>query len=308
MDNDTGVLAAPWDLEGALTLEDAAQGLLDSEDETDEPEPAEPADEVEAAVDTADEAETDEAEESDDTLTESQSADDPIAKREKELVADYTRKTQKVAEELKAAEASATEYRAKRDDYAAAIQRINEYLEATKPPEPDWAKLRTENPAEYAAQWAERQRWEHDQAAFKAEADKLATEQAEERAEKAKAYQAEQMDRLLTAVPEWQDAAKFKEDGKALRDFGMEAYGISEEEFATISDARFVLMLRDAKVGRTAQSKTAEVVAKAQPTKVLKPGTRETALTGKDAEIARLRKRPSLTAKEAARLYELTSE
>jgi hypothetical protein len=303
---DADTIAAPAWESSALTVEEAATALLESEEETEQvEESADDAEEATADDETDETDDSDEEEESEDTLEESQPADDPVAKKEKELLADYTRKTQEVAEKRKAAEAEATEYRAKREDYAEALKRIDAYLEATKPPEPDWAKLRTENPAEYAAQWAERQRWEHDQQTIKAEADKLAAEKAEENRQKAQAYEADQLERLLTAVPEWKDAEKFKEEGKALREFGIEAYGMEPELFETISDARFVLMLRDAMKYRNVATKTEKVLAK--PSAVLKPGAREQPVTGKEKEIARLRKelRDTGSLRAAAKLYEL---
>lgn len=304
---------------GGLTVEQAAANLLAIEDSypepTDDAAEADPIESEEVEPEEIEESEesesdTDEGEdESDTTLEEeSQEPDDRIAKREKELTADYTRKTQALADERKTFEAERSEVRAMREQYAALLPQIEEALNATKPAEPDWEKLRDSDPAAFAVQWAEWQRFQQREAAVKAEREKVQKQLADEQGAAFTAYLEDQKEKLLQAIPDWQDAEKAKTEKTALYEAGSREYGFTDEDFANVVDHRLVLMLRDALKYRELAKKGKETVeSKKVIQKVLQPGSPASKPKGREAEAIKLRQELKRTGdpRIAAKLFEL---
>ena len=141
--------------------------------------------------------------------------------------ADYTRKTQSLAEERKALERSAAETAQLREQLSESLKRWAVPTEA----EPDWAELATKlPPQEYnlrRVQWEQRQRQkEQARAEFHAMQDQLRAEAI-----------ATERNKLLEAFPEWRDEAKFLNAAKQMAD-GATVYGFSAEEVGQIADHR----------------------------------------------------------------------
>lgn len=161
--------------------------------------------------------------------------------------ADYTRKTQKVAEALKAADTERAEARAKRELYAAQLDKVSKILDSAAPEgEPDWAKLKTElTPDEYAATYTDWQLLERRKQAVKSEQERVAQEkQAEEAEARAKFVQAER-EKLSTTVPEWKDPEKFKAGMTEVVQY-LKGQGFVDAEIGQVVDARHVQLLRKA--------------------------------------------------------------
>lgn len=161
--------------------------------------------------------------------------------------ADYTRKTQAVAEERKKYETLNTEGATQREAYAARLKALDEVLNEQTPPEPDWAKLRQEmKPEEYNATWIAWQ--EHKgKLAQVAEARRKADEAVfkDQKAKYEEHVNAEEA-ALLEAVPEWKDSAKRKADMTKLVEFAVNVAGYDPKELATVTDHRVIKLVRDA--------------------------------------------------------------
>lgn len=161
--------------------------------------------------------------------------------------ADYTRKTQKVAEATKAAEAERAEARAKRDAYAGLLDKAAKLLDAAAPEgEPDWGKLKTElTPDEYAATFTDWQLLERRKQAVKSEQDRIASEQAEEAARARATFVQSEREKLSTTVPDWKDPEKFKAGMTEVVQY-LKGQGFVDAEIGQVVDARHVLLLRKA--------------------------------------------------------------
>jgi hypothetical protein len=175
---------------------------------------------------------------------------------------DYTRKTQTLAEEKKTFLAEQTAIRAARQQYTEKLTQLDAALAALTQ-EPDWDKLRTEDPNVFAQTHAA---WQINQQKINAlraeharEAQALQTEQAEAFHQHLLAEQA----KLFEAVPEWKDEAVSKKERAALLTYGQER-GFSADEIGQVADHRALVILRKAMLYDQAQADAAKAKPKAQ--------------------------------------------
>jgi len=190
--------------------------------------------------------------------------------------ADYTRKTQALAEERKAlrsqveAEALAA-VQQDRLQYQQGLKQLAQALEQLQG-EPDWVDLRGKlEPGEFLKQKAD---WE----ASKAQVEKLKAHEAEvsrqaqeaQAREYLKVVQAEQ-DKLRAAIPEWEKPEVAKAEHAKLLAAGQQ-YGFSEQEIRAVTDHRAILLLRDAMRWRELK-RDAAPRPKTAGIKTAKPGT-----------------------------------
>jgi len=187
--------------------------------------------------------------------------------------ADYTRKTQAVAELRKETEAEKAKVSEARQTYAEKITQLESFLSQNVPSTEGLDALRQTDPAEYAARVADLNRQQQQLAAVQVERQRVQAEQAEEAAKQHSQYLAAERDRLLEVVPEWKaDPTKAQAELQALRAAGAE-YGFSDAELDQVADHRAILLLRDAMRYRQGQKATAQVKPKIAKAPVLKPGT-----------------------------------
>lgn len=158
--------------------------------------------------------------------------------------ADYTRKTQAIAEQRKQAEAELAAARAERQRYAETLRQLEAQMTQAQP-EPDWNRLYAEDPLEYVKQkdaWRDRR----DRAqALQAEQARLAQlQQAEQRA-LLEQHLAVERQRLVETIPEWRDETKAQKEREAIVTWAKRA-GFSDHEIAQSYDHRAVNVLRKA--------------------------------------------------------------
>lgn len=140
----------------------------------------------------------------------------------------------------------------------------------------DWAALRKDDPDEYAAKKVEigERRAELDK--LKREAQETYRQEREQQEtqlrERLQQRQAEEQKRLFEAVPEWNDAERFKADSQRLHEY-LKGQGFADQEIATAADHRLIVMARKAMLYDQGQrGAAAKRVAKAPRT--LRPGAR----------------------------------
>jgi hypothetical protein len=128
----------------------------------------------------------------------------------------------------------------------------------------DWNHLRTTNPGEYAAAQADFQKRqghiEQIMASVETEKQELDTKAQEEFKQRQQAFVMEQFQKVIVNNPQWNDHDKMRSDLNAMADVLNSAYGITPEEFAMVTDARHIEILKDAAAYRkgkeTVQQKT----------------------------------------------------
>ena len=263
-----------WEAQEALLK------MTEPEGETPETEEAAPTEEEESTEETQDESLEEESEETEETESEEEEveeesedtdeepeveADDTIVFEGQEykiddLVkgglrqADYTRKTQALAEQRKGMEAAQQQYtaesqavQAERQQYINALSQIiqSSAQGLDQFARIDWEALKEEDHIEYLSK-----KDEYREAQEKVQQHQFAMQQAQQRQGVESEHQhrimlQQEHKALVDKHPDWADDSKRRELGSKLRDYAM-AEGYSQEELSNLYDHRAVIMLNKA--------------------------------------------------------------
>jgi hypothetical protein len=190
--------------------------------------------------------------------------------------ADYTRKTQAHAEQVRTFEQEASKVREERQLYAARLSQLEQAITDATPQEPDWDKVQLETPDQFPmlrAQWSL-----HKERLAALQAERQRAQEAvtrDQQAAQQQYLQAEQ-EKLLEAIPELKDEAK----AKAVRS-EMVAYvknmGYSTEDIGRITDHRLLVLIDKAMKYDRAQSRKPKITERIEKVKVAVPGSKRVA-------------------------------
>jgi hypothetical protein len=283
-----------------------------SEPESEEVESAEPQDETEEPSEEV-EGETEEAEEQprkeEKFVVKVDGKEIEVPKDELirgyQREADYTRKTQKLAEERKFVESEFQQVRGEREQYAQILGQLQQKLQEFEPAEPDWNRLEYEDPTEYARQWTSHQRRIQQKNAVLAEQLRLQQMQQVESQKHIQNVLQQEVKILKEKIPEWSSPEKAKTEGKALMEYG-QGLGFSEQELNGISDSRALLALHKAWKYDQMMSKRPELQAKIKKApRMATPGS-VGSVSSKSGDINNAKKRLAQTGsvRDAASLFE----
>lgn len=223
--------------------------------------------------------------------------------------ADYTKKSQQVAEERKRLEAESSviaEARKERMEYAQRLQALQEYLEQNAHKEDDIAYLKENDPIGYAIKIAEMTQQREQMMAVRAEQERLAMLQQAENAKLERQQLAQQAELVSQLIPDYADAQKGEALRKELRAYA-KSIGYTDEQIGMVNDARMVKALYDAAQYAKLQKAKPEVTKKvSQAPKALKAGNVKSGKTSSSEQIKRDRSKLKQTGKvkDAARLFE----
>ena len=317
---------------GSITVNQAAQNfasMLDAQEgvdtgagaQTEEEQSESESEEVESAEPQEEAEETSEEVEGDDEESEEEAPRDQkfivkvdgkeIEVPKEELIrgyqreADYTRKTQKLAEERKLVESEFQQVRGEREQYAQILGQLQQKLQEFEPPEPDWNRLEVEDPTEYARQWTSHQRRNQQKYAVQAEQMRLQQLQQAESQKHIQNVLQQEVKILKEKIPEWSSPEKAKTEGKALLEYGL-GLGFSEQELNGISDSRALLALHKAWKYDQMMSKRPELQAKIKKApRMASPGSAGS-VGSKSGELNNAKKRLAQTGsvRDAASLFE----
>lgn len=263
----------------------AIQGILDREGEVEQQEQEVEAPEVEAEP--AEDVEAQEGDSADDGYEEVEydGKSYQLPKELKEAVlrhADYTRKTQEVAEQRRLAEALHETVKAREMAIAeeqqfhqvalqdmAEITAVNRTLEQYKGV--DWQSLSDNDPVQAQKLWfayqQEQQKSAQLQQALQGKYQQFAAHRQKVMQEAAK----KGMEALKKDIPNWS-----AETARELREVGKSSYGFTDAELQQVYDPRFVKLLADAAAYRKLQaSKPAVNKRVADVPKTVKPGAQQ---------------------------------
>jgi len=293
---------------GELTVNEAAaqfEGFLSAgEDSTEQPETVETEQEDSADYEEAAEATEDEVVDADDVEVEEEEVTEEVEEEELEeepqrftvkaageekevtldelmqgyqLGADYTKKTQEVAEQRKAVEAeqkAIEEAKQVRDTYAQRLQAIEQFLTSGQDSPEDLAEMKENDPIGYAVKVAELTEKKEQLAQVRAEQQRLAQQQqAEHQQNMAKLVQQEAQ-KLSQVLPEFSDPTKGEQIRNEIRNYG-KSVGFTDNELSNVYDSRHVLMLHKAMMyDKLQKSKPAVNKKVAQAPKMVKSGTK----------------------------------
>lgn len=300
-----------------LTVRGAAQafeGLMGSEEPQGQPEEPEAQETEETQEYEA--AQDDEGEEYEEEVQETpkyrvKAGDEEMEVDLDELVkgysrtADYTRKTQALAEQRKAIEAEAQkvqEAKVLRDQYAQRLQLIEQML--AQQPEEDLSALKDTDPIGYAVKVAERAEREKQLAAVRQEREAVLAKQQAEHQQFLQQHLRQEAERLVAVIPEYADEVKGELVKREIRDYA-KSIGFSDQELSQVYDHRAVVSLwKAAQYDKLMKSKPGAVKKVAEAPKTLKPGTGTSQQSDDQSKKLRQQLKKSGKARDAAALFE----
>ena len=196
-----------------------------------------------------------------------------------QLGADYTKKTQELAENRKAIEAEARaiqEAKQVRDTYAQRLQAIEQFLTSTNDSPEDLAVMKENDPIGYAVKVAELTEKKEQLAQVRAEQQRIAQQQEAERQQNMAKFVQQEATKLSQVLPEFSDPAKGEQIRNEIRNYG-KSVGFTDQELSQVYDSRHVLMLHKAMMYDKLQKAKPAVTKKvAQAPKMVKAGTKIT--------------------------------
>lgn len=184
--------------------------------------------------------------------------------------ADYTRKTQQVAEERKALQAEAESIRTQRDEYAALLPKLKASLEAGIGPEPDWNTLRQQDPVRATLMWQMREETKRHIAAVEAEEARVRSQSEAEQAEELERKITEERNALLQKLPQWRDQKVARKESESISQMMAEA-GFEPDE-VQLTDHRYVLIALKAAKYDEMMKQAPKLKDKVSKAPVVKPG------------------------------------
>ena len=221
--------------------------------------------------------------------------------------ADYTKKTQALAETRKAVEAEKAaieEAKQLRQTYAERLQAIEQIL-TKETGEENLQELKDTDPIGYAIKVAERTEKEKQLMAIKAEQQRIAMQQQAEQQQAIQAHLAQAQTQLKQMIPDFADDVKAEVLKKDIRAYA-KSVGWTDDDIAQIIDPRAVKSLYDGMMYQKLVANKGAATKKVQNApKVIKAGTS----TPRDSEQEAIKKQFQQLRKtgkkaDAAKLFE----
>lgn len=208
--------------------------------------------------------------------------------------ADYTQKTQQVAEQRKAAEAEAAKAREERTQYMQGLQKAQAVLESQLQEQQniDWQRLLEADPVEYLKQQHLAQTRQAQLQQTYQQRQQLEQAAQAEQAEALKAHVESEREKLFANIPEWKDEAKRKVGATELMNY-LKTQGLSEQEIVSVTDHRAITQSYKAMKydQMMAKATAAAKQIKNTPERVLRPaGGESTQVDRRTAAFQRLSK------------------
>jgi hypothetical protein len=192
-----------------------------------------------------------------------------------QLGADYTKKTQKLAEERKAVEAERAKIQEAtklRDQYAQRLQMMEQFLQQQNKGE-NLEALKEVDPIGYAVKVAEQAQREKQLAILQQEQQRIAQQQQAEQSERLQQHLAEESQKLTSLIPGYGDPKSGDQIRKDIREYA-KSIGWSDQELANLYDSRAVLSLYQGMKYAKLQSNKPAIAKKVEAApKMLKAGT-----------------------------------
>ena len=312
----------PQEGNGSLSVDQAAGallGLMGGEDSQEQPDAAQEAEEV-----TQEAQSDDEQSESDGDVEEQEQVeekprykvkasgeeievtlDDLIKGYQRE--ADYTKKTQTLAEQRKQVESERQvieQAKSQRDQYQERLGMIESALR-TYAPQENLEALKETDPIGYAVKVAEQTQREKQLQAVQMERARIAQQQQAEQSQNLNSHLAVEAQKLAEAIPEYADEQKSVQVKKDIRDYARKI-GWSDEELASVYDSRAVLTLYRAMQYEKLMGNKAGVTKKVnEAPKMLKPGvSRQTDVNSEQTKKAMNQLKRTGNVRDAANAFE----
>ena len=221
--------------------------------------------------------------------------------------ADYTKKTQQVAEERKAVQAerqAIEEAKQLRDAYAQRLQEMAKVLDASAQGE-DLEYLKETDPIGYSVRIAERQEQREKLQAVQQEQYRIAQQQQAEQSQQLQMFLSQQAQELARQLPEYADPEKGEKLRSEMRQFAKTSLGFSDDDISNIRDSRQVLTLHKAMMYDKLQKAKPNINKKvSQAPKTLKSGNGVKPTTSDSVKRQKQQLKQTGRVRDAAKLFE----
>lgn len=220
--------------------------------------------------------------------------------------ADYTKKTQTLAEQRKQVESERAvieQAKQERDQYQQRLVAIENALRQA--PQENLEALKETDPIGYAVKVAEQTQRDKQLQVISAERQRIAHQQQAEQSQHLSQFLAVEANKLAEAIPEYADEQKSVQVKKDIRDYAKKI-GWSDEELASVYDSRAVLTLYRAMQYEKLMSNKAGVTKKvAEAPKMLKAGvSRQGDANSEQTKKAQAQLRKTGRVADAANVFE----
>lgn len=223
-----------------------------------------------------------------------------------QLGADYTKKTQEVAEARKVIESEAkaiVEAKQVRDTYAQRLQAIEQFLVGNNTQE-DLVSMKENDPIGYAVAVAELTEKKEQLQAVRAEQQRIAQQQQAEQSQAMQRFVAQEAQKLSSILPEFSDKVKGEQIRNEIRNYGKNV-GFTDEELSQVYDSRYVVVLHKAAMYDKLQKSKPGVQKKvSEAPKMIKSGNKVQQGTTDVAKKQKQRLLQTGKVRDAAALFE----
>jgi len=318
MTTDTNPNGSDTQSNGSINeAQNAFLGLMDAAEAPEEGQAEEQPEQENEQVETQQDEQNDDGSEESNSDQDEQRFQVKVGGEEKELTltelkslaqqgADYTKKTQQVAEQRKALEAeqqAIEEAKYMRDAYAERLQAMEQLLNAQQPVE-DLEYLKESDPIGYAVRVAEMSQNKEKLYAVQAERQRIAEMQQAEQQQGMQQYLSQQAAVLSESLPEYSDPVKGEALRSDLRKFAKNL-GFSDQELSSVRDARHVMALYKAmQYDKLQQSKPQLNKRVSEPPKTIKSGNSNTSVNTDQAKKTMAQLQKSGKVRDAASVFE----
>ena len=221
--------------------------------------------------------------------------------------ADYTRKSQVLAEQRKQADEELAATQQERQRYLSQLEQFNTQADSklNELKSTDWTKLKEEDPTEYMLKRDQYRELQENKRTVEEEQKNLQYKSQQEQQAKWQEELGRQQEIMAQRLPEWNDPTKGPKLKQDIKSFAVKT-GFSEQEVDSLIDARSVdvlhkAMLYDNLLAAKISNKKAKVVPK-----VTRPGSPATKgeISGDKVKAQRARLRKTGHVKDASSLLE----
>lgn len=189
--------------------------------------------------------------------------------------ADYTKKSQALAEERKAFQQDRDAVILERQQYAQLLGALQQQLNVPDEAQPDFDALYEQDPIEATRlerQWTQRQKARQDKLqAIQLEQQRVDQANQQHQMQSMQALLQEEVQRLPEVIPEWKDEKLAATEREELREYLLSA-GVAEEELQSLVRANHIKVLRKAMLYDRGQKRVKRAAKKGRSRSV-KPGS-----------------------------------
>ena len=223
--------------------------------------------------------------------------------------ADYTKKSQTLAEERKSFQQDRDAVLLERTQYSQLLGALQQQLTAFDEPAQDWDRMYEDDPIE-ASRLERQYRQRSEQRAQKMQA--IAIEQqrvndanAQEQTEQMRGLITQEAARLPDVIPEWKDEKVAAKEREELKSYLLDS-GVAEEELGALVRASHIAVLRKAMLFDKGQSRVRKARKAGQSGKTVRSGSRQQQVkpSARKTKAAYQRLKERGTAENAASLIE----